>query len=286
VRVDRSAELADEAAAVANRRRALVLCLLPGAALGIVVAIVLVALGFVLVALGALVVAVIGVALWLRATSADRVVAALGARPSAEVDRPRLHNLVDGLCATMGLERPEILVVDSPLANSLVVGRDAHRSSLVVTSGLEQRLSLVELEGVLAHELVHVKREDAVLAGVAVAVSSLWSLVAGEAAGAAAVHRLVGPGREYAADQRAAQVVRYPEGIAAALAAMSGDSTSEDGGAGGGGAAGSPWPPGAGRTARLTTWLWIDPLAGGAADGDGTGELDDTRVRAAALGLR
>ncbi len=274
MRIDRSAELADEAAAQANRRRLALLCLIPSAIVGLVLGVIVAVLGFVVVALVVLVAVTVALAAWIRATAAGRVVSALGARPSLEADRPRLHNLVEGLCATMGLDRPEIWVVDSPLANALVVGRDAHRTTLVVTSGLEERLSLVELEGVLAHELVHVKRDDAAVAAVAVQVASLWGRIAGEAAGDSAVHRWCGAGREFAADQRAAQVVRYPDGIAGALASMAAEESD------------APWPPGAGRLARCTRWLWIDPLAGVAPAGDGTGDLDDTRVRAAALTVR
>ena len=99
------------------------------------------------------------------------VLGALGAGPSNEDDRPRLHNLVDGLCATMGLDRPAIAVVVSGVPNALALGRDPKSATLVVTSGLEQALTLVELEGVLAHELVHIKRNDTVLSAVAVLVA-------------------------------------------------------------------------------------------------------------------
>ena len=272
LRIDRSADLADESAATANRRRAMLLCIAPAGILGVLSAVVFAVLGLVIIAVIALIGVTIAGAFWLRRSSAERVVASLGAQRSNEDDRPRLHNLVDGLCATMGLDRPDILVVDSPLPNALCVGRDAHRTTLVVTTGLEPSLSLVELEGVLAHELIHIKREDSVIAGVAVVIGALVSLVAGEESGIDAVHRMVGLGREYSADQRAAQVVRYPEGIGGALAVMA------EGDAG-------LWPPGGTRMARLTRWLWIDPIAGSTPETDGTGELDDTRVRAAALAL-
>jgi len=133
-----------------------------------------------------------------------RVLAALGATPSVEVDHPRLHNLVDGLCATMGLDRPAISVVESDVPNALALGRDQKSAILVVTSGLEESLGLVELEGVLAHELVHIKRNDTVLSAVAVVVALPWAVVRGTPAGIDTVHHLVGRGREFSADQRAA----------------------------------------------------------------------------------
>jgi Zn-dependent protease with chaperone function len=274
IRVDRTAELAEEAAATANRRKAMTLCLVPGGVAGLVVALVLVVVGLPLVGLGALVVVTLGLAAWLWQTAPGTVLRALHASPSAEADRPRLHNLVDGLCATMGLDRPAIAVVDSPVPNALAIGRDPKSATLVVTSGLDRALSLVELEGVLAHELVHIKRQDTVLSAVAVVMSAPWAVLRGTPAGAATVHRLVGPGREFSADQRAALVVRYPSGIGSALGTMVGDPV-----------AGATWPPAPGRVAALTRWLWVDPTAGTSGEESTEGNLDDTRVRAAALAL-
>ena len=65
---------------------------------------------------------------------------------------------------------------------------------MVVTSGLVRTLGLVELEGVLAHELVHIKRNDTVLSAVAWSWSLPWAVVRGTAVGAEAVHGLVGRG--------------------------------------------------------------------------------------------
>ncbi len=257
-----------------NRRRAMILCLVPGTVLGIVLALVLLALGQPLVAVLVLVVSVslVSALIWRRAPAI--VTRSLGARPSDEWEHPRLHNLVDGLCATMGLDRPAVLVVESDVPNAMAVGRDPASASLVVTSALDRVLGLVELEGVLAHELVHIKRHDTVLAGVAVLVTAPWSLVRGTSAGIATVHRLTGPGREFSADQRAAVVVRYPPGIRSALQTMLGSPAPAE-----------RWPPADGRIAALTRWLWVDPMAGLSPDEPPEGNLDDTRVRFAALAL-
>jgi Zn-dependent protease with chaperone function len=246
----------------------------PGAVLGVVAAVVVAALGLPLVAVVVLVVVTLGVAAVVWSTAPARVLASLGASPSSEVDHPRLHNLVDGLCATMGLDRPAIAVVPSDVPNALALGRDPKSATLVVTSGLERSLGLVELEGVLAHELVHIKRNDTVLSAVAVVVALPLALVRGDAAAAETVHGLVGRGREFSADQRAALVVRYPTGIGSALGAMA-EAPSD----------GRGWPPAPGHTAALTRWLWVDPMAGSAPDASPEGNLDDTRVRAAALAL-
>lgn len=246
----------------------------PALVAGLLVGLVLVAAGLFAVGGAAFVVITVGVASWLWWTAPALVVRSIGAEPSNEHEHPRLHNLVDGLCATMGLVRPTICVTESSVPNAMAVGRDPDSAMLIVTSELDRSLSLVELEGVLAHELVHIKRNDTAVAGLAVVAVAPWAAIRGRDAGAELVHRLVGRGREYAADQRAAEVVRYPPGIASALETMVAGQT-------------LAWPPRGGLIASLTRWLWIDPLAGpSVGSAEQMGNLDDTRVRAAALALR
>ncbi|HEY7916878.1 MAG TPA: M48 family metalloprotease [Acidimicrobiales bacterium] len=271
---DRSGERNEEESARVNRRRAVAICLVPGVIVGAVVGAVVALVGLAVVGVVVFVVVAVGGFAWLWRWSPAAVLRSVEAVPSDEWEHPRLHNLVDGLCATMGLPRPAIWVVDSPVPNAMAVGRDPSTASLVVTSGLEQSLSLVELEGVLAHELVHIKRRDTVVAGAAVAAVALFLPFVGLERASDRVHSLVGRGREFSADQRAAGVVRYPPGITSALDAMAG-----------GVSAGAPWPPGTGRRASLTRWLWIDPMAGSSAGEPLEGNLDDTRVRAAAGAL-
>ncbi len=257
-----------------NRLRALSVAAAAGAVPGVVAGVVLALVGQPAVGVIALVVVTLALSWWTWRTAPARIVRAVGAVPSDEGSHPRLHNLVDGLCASMGLPRPAIAVVDHEVPNAMAVGRDPSLATLVVTSALDRSLSLVQLEGVLAHELVHVKRGDTVVAGMAVAAMAPWSLLVGADRAAASVHALIGPGREFSADQRAAEVVRYPPGIGSALEVMSARPR---------GAA--RWPPGSGRTGAVTRWLWIDPMA--AADGrPAVGDLDDTRVRAEAQSLR
>jgi Zn-dependent protease with chaperone function len=271
---DRSGEGNEEAAVRANRRRAITVALTPGLVLGVIVGLAVAAAGLALIGVAAFVVVAVSMFVWLWRRAPGAVLRSVGARPSDEWEHPRLHNLVDGLCATMGLPRPMICLVDSAVPNAMAVGRDPANAYLVVTSGLDESLTLVELEGVLAHELVHIKRHDSAVAGVAVlATAPLVSLV-GVAKAADRVHTLIGRGREFAADQRAATVVRYPPGIASALEAMVS-----------GQVAGGSWPPGQGRIAMLTRWLWIDPMVGSPTDRPAEGNLDDTRVRAAAQSL-
>jgi heat shock protein HtpX len=274
--VDRSAEGNDDAGTIrANRRRAGRMCLVPALVAGVIIGGLLAAAGLPpYVAAVALVVVAAGAAAWLWQRAPGAVLRAIGTRPSDEADRPRLHNLVDGLCATMGLTQPGIAVIDSSVPNAMSVGRDPQSATLVVTSALDRCLTLVELEGVLAHELVHIKRQDTVVATVAVSIAGPLSLVVGVPRAAERVHALIGRGREFTADQRAASVVRYPAGIGSALESMLEGPDHL-----------ASWPPGRGRTGSVTRWLWIDPMVGVPTSQSVEGNLDDTRVRAAALAL-
>ncbi len=82
------------------------------------------------------------------------------ARPAAEVDCARLHNLVEGLCIAAGLPKPRLYVVDDDAPNAFATGRDPRHAAVAVTTGLLDKLNRVELEGVLAHELSHVKNNQ------------------------------------------------------------------------------------------------------------------------------
>lgn len=91
----------------------------------------------------------------------DRI--ALAASKAVEVgpeDAPRLHNIVEGLCISTGLPKPRIYIVHDPSPNAFATGRNPEHAAVAVTTGLLQLMSRDELEGVLAHELSHVKNYD------------------------------------------------------------------------------------------------------------------------------
>lgn len=257
----------------ANRRRAMLLCAGPGALVGLVVAVVLALTVSWIAGLVVLVVVpvVAAVVTWRRSTGA--ALKTLGARPPAAGEEPLLANLVGGLCSTMGLSEPELMVVDDPTPNACAVGRDPADAVLVVTSGLVSSMSLVELEGVMAHELAHVKRHDTALAGAALAVAGPLCRLTGDDRW---LHRALGSGREYRADQIAVAATRYPPGLEDALARME----ASDGPAGAAGAGSRS--PFSGRGWVATRWLWIDPMVGHRHD-DTLGNLDATSVRRQAL---
>lgn len=147
------------------------------------------------------------VAIWRAVPPTVRL---LGASRVGADRQPRVYNLVEGLCAACGLRMPQIWVLHSEVANALAASSGPRRSCLVVTSALVGRLSLVELEGVLAHLIGRLRSGELVPATVE-AVGG-WALVRG---------LLRGSGRAADdlanADRAAVSLTRYPPGLAAAL---------------------------------------------------------------------
>lgn len=167
---------------------------------------------------------------------------------------PDLHNLVENLAMTAGIPKPKIYFIDSPALNAFATGRDPAHASIAVTSGLLERLNRTELEGVLAHELSHVKNFDirfatlvAIFVGFIVILSDMFLRMTflggmrrrdnrengGQIGAILAVvgfvllivspiitkiiQLAVSRQREYLADSSGALLTRYPEGLALAL---------------------------------------------------------------------
>jgi heat shock protein HtpX len=148
---------------------------------------------------------------------ADRIVLRLSrARPVSPDEEPRYHNLVEGLCVSAGLPKPDLYVVDDDAPNSFATGRNAAHSSIVVTAGLLRKLSRMELEGVLAHELAHIRSNDILVTGLGTALVGLPLAPTGPLA-TRLLTTLVGRGRERDADLSGVRLTRYPPGLAAAL---------------------------------------------------------------------
>lgn len=257
----------NQARVAANRRRVQLLCLGAGALPALVLGVVL---GLVTVPVVGAVVAVVvlaGLALLVHRRAVDMALSFVGGRPVRPEDVPALANQVDGLCATLGVRVPELRLVDDAVPNACALAGPGGREVLVCTTGLLARLDLIQLEGVVAHELSHVKRHDAAVSAVAVATAGVVAALTGSEA---VLHRAVGRGREYGADRAAVLAVRYPPGLHGALQAF--------------GAGPSPGPGSvfAGRRWTATRWVWIDPMVG-AADPAPVGELDATAVRMDAL---
>jgi heat shock protein HtpX len=88
--------------------------------------------------------------------------------PADGPEYKRYHNVVEGLCIAAGLPKPRLYVVNDPAPNAFATGRNPEHSAVAVTSGLLEMMNRVELEGVLAHELSHIKNYDILVSTVAV----------------------------------------------------------------------------------------------------------------------
>jgi heat shock protein HtpX len=212
------------------------------------------------------------VALWLvlwatAATAGDNIL--LGTAKAHEIqkaDAPQLWNVVEEMTIASGLaQMPKVYVIDDPTLNAFAVGYRPHKAAVAVTSGLLKRLNRDELQGVIGHELGHIRNLDvrfmtlaSVMVGAVVLISQGFlrgmfysgggrrsSSRGGGGQGqilllaAAIVLAIVAPlaaqvlyfacsrRREFLADASAARFTRYPEGLAAALEKISGRTASQ-----------------------------------------------------------
>ena len=133
----------------------------------------------------------------------------VGGSPADPVRHARLHNLVEGLSAAAGVPKPHLLVIDDPAPNAMACGRSARTAALVVTQGLLDKLSRIELEGVLAHELSHIRSLDILPATMAAVFAAPL--------GPKVVELVVNPEREANADAHGVSITRYPPGLLAGL---------------------------------------------------------------------
>ncbi|MDA3038723.1 MAG: hypothetical protein O3C27_04180 [Actinomycetota bacterium] len=173
--------------------------------------------------LGAVVTALV---LWRRARRADVTVlepyrSLAGTANPDPVVVARFGNLVEGLCLSIGIPEPELLVVSDPARNAMAVARD-QRQTLVVTDSLLTDLERVELEGVVAELLVRLRSGDAERATVMAALvggllldSALGSV--GRPLAARLMRRTLDDYRDVTADRQAVAVTRYPPGLWAGL---------------------------------------------------------------------
>ncbi len=176
------------------------------------------------------------------------------AYPAEKRDYPELYRTVENLCITVGLPMPRIYVLPEEQPNAFATGRDENHSIVAVTEGLLNRLERSELEGVLAHELSHIKNKDmllqtavVVLAGVVALLSHFFLRISFFAGGskrdkggaillllgilaailaplAASLIKLsISRKREFLADSSGVLITRYPEGLARALEKISSD---------------------------------------------------------------
>jgi heat shock protein HtpX len=103
--------------------------------------------------------------------------ATTGAKAIQKEDNPYIYRLVENLCITAGTPTPKIYIIDSPALNAFATGRDPNHASIALTSGIIQALENEELEGVIAHELSHVKNYDIRLMTIVVVMVGMIALV-------------------------------------------------------------------------------------------------------------
>ncbi|HUE09048.1 MAG TPA: M48 family metalloprotease, partial [Acidimicrobiales bacterium] len=249
----------------ANRRRAIRLCAYTAAVPALLLFALLTVSVNIVAGIAALLVSAAALMYGMWRLSPRVALRRIGARPADEDDDPRLFNITEGLCATFGLAMPTLHILDDPVLNACALGRDARRADLVVTSGLLRTMHLVELEGVIAHELSHVKRGDNGVSCIGITLATLWG-------GEKTLRRCVGENREYRADVVGASIVRYPSGLLGALCTMMESPPPVEG----------SFFASPGRFGS-TRWVWIDPAVGHREEPVYPGDLDATWVRAAAL---
>jgi heat shock protein HtpX len=121
---------------------------------------------------------------------------AMRARTVTAEQEPRLHGIIDRLCATADMPKPQVAIADMELPNAFATGRSTNRAVLCVTTGLLRRLDTEELEAVLAHELSHVAHRDVVV----MTVASFLGVLAGLIARFAFYSSLYGGGRRDSRD--------------------------------------------------------------------------------------
>ncbi|TVT17559.1 zinc metalloprotease HtpX [Amycolatopsis rhizosphaerae] len=109
----------------------------------------------------------------------DRIaLASMGAQVVGPEQEPRLHAVLDRLCAAADMPKPRVAVADTDLPNAFATGRNTRRAVVCVTTGLLRRLDNTELEGVLSHELSHIAHRDVVVMTIASFLGVLAGLVA------------------------------------------------------------------------------------------------------------
>ena len=161
----------------------------------------------------------------------DRVVLGMvGARELPVGEAPLLHSTVERLASRAGILKPRLYLIPDGLPIAAATGRGVRSSAVIVSTGCVAACTPAELEGVLAHEIAHVRLHDVQVqtaAAVAAAVLLETSRIGGwlersllfvlAPVAAACVHLLVSPRREFAADRFAAKVCDSPHGLADAL---------------------------------------------------------------------
>ena len=182
------------------------------------------------------------------------------ARPATPEEDAQLVNILEGLCIAAGVPKPRLYVMDDPALNAFATGRNPKNAVICVTTGLMKELDYYQLEGVVAHELAHIKNYDillqtvaGIMIGAAIVAARSASRVmfmsrggGGRGGGAAVlvmmaiglIFMIIAPivgqmlkmllsrNREFLADAKGAEFTRNPEALASALEKIGGSTIS------------------------------------------------------------
>ncbi len=179
--------------------------------------------------------------------NSDKMALAMSrAREVSEREAPELHAIVASLARKAELPKPRVYIIDNPTPNAFATGRNPQHAAVAVTSGILQALNRQELEGVLAHEMAHIKNRDILISSIAavmagaisyLATMAQWAMIFGSGRDddeggnplAALLMMIVAPlaasliqmaisrSREYIADATGARICGHPEALASAL---------------------------------------------------------------------
>jgi heat shock protein HtpX len=180
--------------------------------------------------------------------NSDKMALAMNkARQVSEAEAPELYRTVAQLAGRAGLPMPKVYVVHNPTPNAFATGRNPEHAAVAVTTGLLEILSREELEGVLAHELGHIRNRDILISSIAavmagaisyLATMAQWAMIFGGGRGrdgeggnplaalammivapiaAALIQMAISRSREYLADQAGAEISGHPQSLAGAL---------------------------------------------------------------------
>src|SRR5947209_8037647 len=181
-------------------------------------------------------------------SSGDIALRMAGAREVSEQEAPDLHQLVAEIATYARLPRPRVEIIDNPSPNAFATGRDANHAVVAATSGILGILSREELQGVLAHELGHVRNHDILISSIAATVAGAitmlahaaqWAMIFGGFGGgrddedynpfaallmiifaplaATLIQLAISRSREYGADETGARIIGNPDALARAL---------------------------------------------------------------------
>lgn len=183
--------------------------------------------------------------------NADKMVLSMyGAREVGPAEAPEFHTLVARLAARAGLPMPRVFIIENDQPNAFATGRDPEHAAVAATTGLLSAMTYDEIEGVMAHELAHVKNRDTLTMTVAATIAGAIGMLANLAIfmpmvrssdergssplgavgsilvmilapmAAMLVQMAISRSREYAADATGAAIAGQPQGLASALARL------------------------------------------------------------------